>query len=43
MKQKNVPSYSLEHIQSVFNASKNLVMTHSAFQGMVLLGFTWFY
>jgi putative zinc finger/helix-turn-helix YgiT family protein len=40
MKQRNVPSYSLEHIQSVFSTPKNLVMTNSAFQGMTILGFT---
>ncbi|MFI4918268.1 MAG: type II toxin-antitoxin system MqsR family toxin, partial [Legionellales bacterium] len=39
MSQRNVPSYSLEHIQKVFSAPKNLVMTNSAVQGMVILGF----
>ncbi|MCA0403814.1 MAG: type II toxin-antitoxin system MqsR family toxin [Proteobacteria bacterium] len=39
MKQINVPSYSLEHIQKVFDSPKNLVMTNSAYQGMVALSF----
>ncbi len=40
MYKRNVPSYSLEHIQSVFSNPKNLVMTNSAYQGMITIGFS---
>ena len=40
MNQRNAPSYSLEHIKSVFCKPESLVMTNSARQGMVALGFS---
>ena len=39
MNQRNVPSYSLERIQNVFNNVKKIKMTNSAYQGMVALNF----
>ena len=40
MNQRNVPSYSLEHIQSVFSSTKKIKMTNSAYQDMVALNFS---
>lgn len=40
MNQRSVPSYSLEHIQNVFSAPNKLIMTNSAVQGMIKLGFS---